>query len=218
LPSNLLMLIPLAMPQAGDEWVKTRITLINRLRNWRDQASWQDFFDTYCKLIHNSATKSGLTPTEAQDVVQETLVTVAKHIPTFKYDPSIGSFKSWLYNITRWRIADQFRKRDQFDTVADETGTGTRKVEKVANPASHDLEMIWDAEWEKGLLDSAVTKVRRQLDPQKFQIFDFYVNKDWPPEKVAQAFGISTSQVYLGKHRVTEMIKQEIGRLQKEIT
>jgi RNA polymerase sigma factor (sigma-70 family) len=206
------------MAQARDEWIETRVTLINRLKNWRDHASWRDFFDIYCKLIHDSAIKSGLTRTEAEDVVQETLVTVAKHIPTFKYDPSIGSFKSWLYNITRWRIADQFRKRDLVDSGLDETGTGTRRVEKIPNPASHDLDMVWDTEWEKSLLESAVTRVRRQIDPQKFQIFDFYVNKEWSPEKVAEAFGVSTNQVYLAKHRVIEMIKQEVGRLQKEIT
>jgi RNA polymerase sigma factor (sigma-70 family) len=206
------------MPETRNDWVETRVTLINRLRNWRDHASWQDFFDTYSKLIHDSAVKSGLTRSEAQDVVQETLVTVAQHIPTFKYDPSIGSFKSWLYNITRWRITDQFRKRELVDTDHEETGTGTRRVERVPNPISDDLDMIWNMEWEKGLLDSAVNKVRRQLDPQKFQMFDFYVNKEWSPEKVAQTFGVSTNEVYLAKHRVTEMIKQEVGRLQKEIT
>src|SRR5206468_6695174 len=37
---------------------------------------------------------------------------VAKNIDKLKYDPAIGSFKGWLLQITRWRIADQFRKRE----------------------------------------------------------------------------------------------------------
>src|SRR5208283_65702 len=101
------------MSEPMDELIPTRATLIQRLKNWRDQSSWQDFFDTYWKLIYGVARKGGLTAAEAEDVVQETLISVAKHMPTFKYDPSIGSFKSWLLNMTRWRIRDQFRKRRQ---------------------------------------------------------------------------------------------------------
>ena len=46
------------------------------------------------KLIYGVARKAGLTDVEAQDVVQETMASVAKHMPTFKYDPVIGSFKA----------------------------------------------------------------------------------------------------------------------------
>lgn len=208
------------MPQPRDEWIATRATLLDRLKDWQDRASWQDFFDIYSGLIFNLAIKSGLNRMEAEDAVQETLKVVADQIPTFKYDPAIGSFKSWLYNISRWRIVDQFRKRDAALSFAahQETGTGTRLVEKVADGSSENLEKIWNLELEKSLLDSAMSKVRRQMEPQKYQIFDFYVNKEWAPEKVAAAFGVSTNQVYLAKHRVTEMIKEEVARLQKEIT
>lgn len=99
------------MTKRPDELLPTRASLLKRLRNWQDQASWQDFFNTYWKLIYGVARKAGLTDAEAQDVLQETLVSVAKHIPTFKYDPTIGSFKAWLLNMTRWRIVGQFRKR-----------------------------------------------------------------------------------------------------------
>ena len=94
-----------------NELIPTRATLIERLKNWQDQSSWQDFFDTYWQLIYNVARKGGLTEAEAQDVVQETMVSVAKQMPKFQYDPAIGSFKAWLLNMTRWRIVDQFRKR-----------------------------------------------------------------------------------------------------------
>ena len=56
--------------QPDDEFIPTRATLIDRLKNWQDQASWQDFFDTYWKLIYGVARKSSLTETEAQEVVQ----------------------------------------------------------------------------------------------------------------------------------------------------
>jgi DNA-directed RNA polymerase specialized sigma24 family protein len=63
----------LIVQQADDEFIPTRATLINRLKNWQDQASWQDFFDTYWKLIYGLARKFGLNEEDAQDVVQETM-------------------------------------------------------------------------------------------------------------------------------------------------
>src|ERR1700736_2304776 len=91
--------------------VATRRSLVDRLANWDDQKRWQEFFDTYWKLIYSTARKSGLTDAEAQEVVQETVITVAKKIGKLRYDPAAGSVKGWLLHITRWRIADQFRKR-----------------------------------------------------------------------------------------------------------
>jgi RNA polymerase sigma factor (sigma-70 family) len=208
------------MTEPKDELIPTRATLIQRLKDWQDQSSWQDFFDTYWKLIYGTAIKSGLTATEAQDAVQETMISVAKHMPSFKYDPAIGSFKTWLLNMTRWRITDQLRKRGPFvacHSSSDDTATGTRTVDKVVDPMSQDLDALWNAEWEKTLLYAAVAKVKRQLEPQKFQIFDMYVNKEWAPEKVAATFGISVDQVYLAKHRMMELIKKEVKRLEREV-
>ena len=206
------------MGQHLDELIPTRASLIQRLKDWQDQSSWQDFFDTYWKLIYGVALKGGLTPAEAQDVVQETMISVAKHMPAFKYDSKIGSFKTWLLNMTRWRITDQLRKRGPFVTghsAFEETATGTRMMDKVVDPMSRDLDALWDAEWEKNLLDAAMAKVKRRLDPRKYQIFDLYVNKEWPPERVAATFGISVDQVYLAKHRTTELIKEEVKKLEQ---
>jgi hypothetical protein len=94
-----------------EEFIPTRYTLLSRLQNWEDNESWKDFFDTYWRLIYSLARKSGLTEVEAQDAVQETVISVAKHIHKFRRDRKLGSFKGWLRNITRWRIADQLRKR-----------------------------------------------------------------------------------------------------------
>src|SRR5437773_2232587 len=87
------------MKNDPDELLATRWTLIERLKNWDDQESWRQFFDTYWKLIYGVAIKSGLTH-EAQDVVQETVISVCKSMHTFKADPVYGSFKAWLLNLT----------------------------------------------------------------------------------------------------------------------
>ena len=203
-----------------DEIIRTRVTLLNRLKVWDDQASWQEFFDIYWKLIYGVARKAGLTEAEAQDVVQETMLSVAKHMPTFKYDPAIGKFKAWLLNMTRWRITDQFRKRGPaiaHRANAEDTAR-TATVERVPDENLPDLDAVFEADWEKNLLAAALTNLKSRIDPQQFQIFDFYVNKEWPPEKVAQTFKVTVNQVYLAKTRVTEKLREEVGRLEQEVT
>src|SRR5437867_7448085 len=97
--------------QDTDELLPTRRSLLTRLKQWDDQESWRDFFNTYWKLVYGVALKAGLSDAEAQEVVQETVISVAKQMQDFKYDPAVGSFKSWLLQLTRRRIVDQFRKR-----------------------------------------------------------------------------------------------------------
>jgi RNA polymerase sigma-70 factor (ECF subfamily) len=209
------------MPAPADPLYQTRATLIVRLKNWQDQASWQEFFDTYWRLIYGVARKSGMTDAEAQDVVQETMVAVAKHMPTFTYDPKLGSFKAWLLNMTRWRILDEFRKRRTVDMRPPETGDSTTRtsfINRVADPAGQQFDEVWELEWQQNLLAAALDHVKHHMDPQKYQIFDLYVNQGWAPEKVAQSFGIPVDQVYLAKHRVTQAIKSEVERLEKEMS
>jgi RNA polymerase sigma-70 factor (ECF subfamily) len=206
----------------ASELIPTRATLLEKLKNLHNQTSWQEFFDTYWQLIYCVARKAGLTEAEAQDAVQETLMAVAKNIPTFKYDPALGSFKAWLLNMARWRIADQFRKRGPLirhrkKSITQST-TSTATVEAIPDPAGASLNQIWEAEWQTKLLEAAVQNVKRRIDPQKYQVFDCYVNKGWDAAKVAKTFDISTDQVYVDKHRITKLIKDEVARLQKGLT
>jgi RNA polymerase sigma factor (sigma-70 family) len=204
------------VPNLDDEFIPTRATLLQRLKNWEDQSSWQDFFETYWKFIYGVARKSGLSEDDAQDLVQETMVSVAKHMPNFKYDPETGSFKAWLQTLVRWRISDHVRKRAQTPGRVELSADQTWALKEIPD-ASQTLNQIYEEEWQKNLVEAAIAKVKVRLDPQKYQIFDFYVNKGWPTEKVATAFNISVSQVYLAKNRITEMIKAEVKRLETEM-
>ena len=208
------------MQEPGDELIPTQASLLLRLKDWRDQASWQRFFDTYWRLIYGVARQSGLNDVESQEVVQETMVAVANHMPSFKYDPAKGSFKTWLLNMTRWRIIDQVRKRTRGvarDSLASFEGeTGTNVIERVIDPAGNALDALWEAEWQNTLLQAALASVKRRVEPQNYQLFDFYVNKGWAAAKVAQTFNVDVNQVYMAKHRVTEMLTAEVARLDRE--
>jgi RNA polymerase sigma factor (sigma-70 family) len=202
------------MAEANDELISTRTTLLERLKDWKDDSSWQEFFNIYSKLIRGVAIRSGLTVAEAEDVVQETMFAVVKHIPDFKYDRKVGSFKQWLLNMSRWRICDQFRRRGNLTTQLPSDVAGETKLLSIlVDEKSVDFNEHWEAEWQKCVLDTAIKKVKTGLDTEKYQIFDFLINKQWPSEKVAKSFGISVNQVYVAKHRITELIKKEVERL-----
>jgi len=193
----------------------TRRSLVDRLANWDDQRRWQDFFDTYWKLIYSAAQKSGLTDTEAQEVVQETVITVAKKIGKLRYDPALGSFKGWLLQITRWRIADQFRRRDSVQTQRERSDDDrkTATIERLPDLNVVDLDVLWEREWQENLFDAAIARVKKKVDPKQFQIFDCYVRKEWPAQKVAAQLRVSVGQVYLARHRVSALIKKEVKTL-----
>jgi RNA polymerase sigma-70 factor (ECF subfamily) len=163
--------------------------------------------------------EAGLTETEAQEVVQETLITVAKKIDHLKYDPAIGSFKGWLLNITRWRIADQFRKRnragEQLARTRRDEGEETATIERIADPAGFDLDAAWDEEWHRNLLQAATERVKKKVSGKQYQIFDCYVLKEWPVQKVAKELRVSVAQVYLAKHRLSALLKKELGRVER---
>ncbi|HLP78424.1 MAG TPA: sigma-70 family RNA polymerase sigma factor [Candidatus Paceibacterota bacterium] len=202
-----------------DELIPTRATLLNRLKNLQDDPSWQDFYNIYSRLIRDLAIKAGMGRAEAEDVLQETMLAVARQMPTFKYDPSLGSFKSWLFTIAKCRIADQLRRRNpEYAENGGDTETGTRTVERIPDPAFKYLATDWEADWEKSVLAAAIANVKRRVDPEKYQIFDLAMNKEMASEKIAEFFSVTTNQVYLVKHRITELIREEVERLKTEMT
>jgi RNA polymerase sigma factor (sigma-70 family) len=205
------------LPDKHDELIPTRASLLARLKNLEDHDSWQNFFDTYWKLIYGVCTKRGLSPSEAEDVVQETMCAIVKHMPNFSYDRNLGSFKSWLLNMVRWRIADQYRKRAVVKNMPRQSSANdTKAIEEFPDLETQQLQSIWDKEWEQALLEAAIVKTRRTINPKKLQIFDLVVRQQVPPNDVAKTFNISVNQVYLVKHRVTQQIKVEVERLKRQ--
>lgn len=216
-------------PSAGatrDELIPTRWSLLNRLKDLEDQQSWQEFFDTYWKLIYAVARKAGLSDAEAQDAVQETVISVVKKIGEFKCDPAAGAFKTWLLKLTRWRILNQLKKRQALPAVnagdwltasvphrSDDDTRRTATVERISDPAGVELEAVWNEEWEKNLAEAAMERVRRQVKAKQFQMFELYVLQQWPVRDVTRMLGVSAAQVYLAKHRLGHLLRKELRRL-----
>jgi len=200
--------------------IQTQLSLLSRLRDLDDHESWRTFFDRYWKLIFNVARRTGLDESNAQDVVQETVVAVARKLPGFRYDPQRGSFKQWLLRITHRRIADHLRKvyREplRVDIDLDLLEEDEIHGALASDPAAERLRQAWEDEWEKALFDAAVASVRHQVNPKQFQVFDYCVLQGWPASKVAATLGLNAAQVYLAKHRVSQAVKRMVWQLNTE--
>ncbi len=202
------------------ELLPTRASLLTRLHDWDDQDGWREFFDTYWRLIFNVARRAGLNEAEAQDVVQETLLAVAKKMPGFRYDPARGSFKSWLLLNVRSRIVEHWRRRASASahlvTPAAEPSTGTGLVERIAGPDGPELEAVWQKEWEANLLQAALERTKAKVSARQYLIFDLATLKEAPLAKITRTLGVNVAQVYLAKHRVGKVLKAELERLHQE--
>ena len=199
---------------------RTRRSLIMRLGDWKDQRSWDEFYRTYWRLIYSVALKAGLREDEAWDVVQETVLTIAKQSLRNAYDPERGSFKMWLWNVTRWRINDQFRQRgkapQQANTAEDAATTTREPVENVPDTSSNNFSQIWEREWQQNVMKAALERVKMRVSPRQFQIFECNVLQGMNATDVRRLLGVSMTQVYLAKHRVGSVLKKEIEYIREQ--
>ena len=208
------------MTLVPNDSIATRQSLLGRLSNLNDNESWRTFFDTYWKLIYNVARRSGLDDAVAQDVVQDTVIAVAREMPRFHYDPARGSFKQWLFRITRRRVCDQLRRAYRQPPRADISIESLEDEEANEDLAAISdapiLDAAWDSEWEQQVFEAAVDAVRARVNPKHFQVFDYCVLKEWPAAKVAAILGLNAAQVYLAKHRVAAAVKRAAREINAE--
>lgn len=203
-----------------EELLPTRRSLLDRLRDWEDQASWREFFNTYWKFIYSVAIRSGLSDQEAEDVVQETILSIAKKMPEFVYDPAVCSFKGWLMHVTRLRIVDQLRRRQpafQQTPAGDRDSRQTPTVERIPDAAAGaQQDAAWDDEWERNLVDAAMERVKLRVKPEHYQIFYLSAVKGLKTGEVARMLQVNIGQVYLIRHRLAKEVKREVIRLKEQ--
>lgn len=203
------------MDAISDSSLATRRSLLSRLRDADDAGSWQAFFDLYWRLLYNVARRAGLAETDAQDVVQDTLLAVSREMPGFRYDPARGSFKQWLATLTRRRVSDHLRKVYREPPRAG-MGPDTFEREGGSAPARDEFAEMWGQEWEQAVLHAAIADVRAHVNPRHFQVFDYCVLKEWPVAQVAATLDMNAAQVYLARHRVAQAVKRAAKRINKE--
>jgi RNA polymerase sigma-70 factor (ECF subfamily) len=207
------------MDEGTLQTLATRASLLRRLKDCDDHESWQQFFDLYRDLIHSFALKAGLTESEAEEVVQETVIGVARKIPEFEYQPDKCSFKTWLLNQTVWRIKDQFRKRlpsVQAGLTSDDPAR-TATVERIADTSEQILAALWEKDWQRTVLTVALQRVKQSANLKDCQMFDLHVVRGLGAREVALSMGVTVARVYLAKHRIGKLVQRQMVGLEKNV-
>jgi len=199
----------------------TRSSLLNRLRNVEDDEGWRRFFETYWRLIYNVAMKSGLSESHAQDLVQETVISVARKMPEFRYDRTKGSFKQWLLLITRRRIQDHFRRLYRSLPMAhgrlEQSELSLESIPSPMLPPDAEIAQAWESEWRDHVFQLALARVRERANPKQYQVFDYCVLQNVRASEAARMLGLSAAQVYLAKHRMTQAVKRAAAEIEVEL-
>src|SRR5205823_4142637 len=139
-----------------------------------------------------------------------------------------GSFKAWLLRQTRWRVVDQFRKRDKFSLPPEggdavhrgvmrrsDDATGTATENRIPDPASPDLERGWDTEWEKHMLRVALERLKAAASPKQFQMFDLHALQGLSAAQTAKTVGASVMGVHMATSRLRRRLQREIAGLEQ---
>lgn len=201
--------------------LRTRPTLLFRLRDWQDETSWSEFYRLYHNYVYGCVRRSGLSHADAEEVTQDVFRHVAEKVGEFESNPARGSFRGWLLNLTRWRIIDKVRTRKPHErqppgrNADPDDANRTRTIERL--PDGGDAEAAWDDEWRHHLLETALARLARRVPAKHFQVFDLYQRQEWPVLRVAKELGLNAAAVYLITHRLTKQLKVEVAALRKRL-
>jgi RNA polymerase sigma-70 factor, ECF subfamily len=203
------------LPPNVSDSLQTRASLLSRVKDLEDAASWEEFFRTYARMVQGLARQRGLSSHEAEEVAQEVFDRVARTIHQFQRAPHAGAFRSWLFRLTRWRADDKRRRRSPFSRAAiperPDGESGTPIIERL--PAPEDARAELEQQARRQLIESLFRQLEQRVPPKQLQIFQLIMIDEVPAVRVAKMFGLSPTHVYVIKHRVLQKLREEFDRL-----
>jgi RNA polymerase sigma-70 factor (ECF subfamily) len=183
----------------------TRPSLLLRIRDRSDAAAWAEFDSIYRPMLSRIAAARGLDPATADDIVQECMAAVHRHIGGFQYDPERGRFKGWL----RTLVNNRFRNllRDKHDYLA-ESEDFKRPQEREQSP-----EDLFDQMWREEHLKHCLRQIRDEVEDSTFRAFVAYVIEEQSVESVCEELRMSPNQVHAIKSRLTRRLHARMTEL-----
>ena len=173
----------------------TSKTLLEKISSG-DEISWDEFYRKYAPVIKAVAKYKGIEY-DADDICQQVMMHFFKQSKTFKFDPGIAKFRTYLGRIVSWKIVDYYRKKRE-----------KLSGELNAVPVDAEMDKIYMAEWHKVIIAEAEDELRKRVSPDTFQAYQLYAVQGRPVEKVAAFLECSVNQVYQAKKRCFAMMRE----------
>jgi RNA polymerase sigma-70 factor (ECF subfamily) len=196
---------------AGNQLSQTSPTLLGRLRQApADEPAWQAFVERYGPKIYGWCRQWGLPDLDAEDVTQNVLVILARHLRTFQYDPQ-RRFRAWLRTVTRHALSDFLAERTRPDR-----GSGDSEVLGVLKgiAAREDLLVRLEEQFDQELMEEAMARVRLRVEPHNWEAFRLTAWEGLSAEAVAQQLGLRITAVFKAKSRILQLLREEIAKLE----
>jgi RNA polymerase sigma factor (sigma-70 family) len=193
---------------------KTRVSLLARLKSGGDDRAWEEFVELYAPVIYGFARKRGLQDADAADLMQEVLRSVARNASRMDYDPRRGTFRGWLYTVTRNKIynflsGQKHRPRAFGDTNAQE------RLDALPD-ASIPPDADWEREYQRQLSAQAMEIVRNEFHANSWKAFWGTAVEGRSANDVGQELGMSPGAVYVAKSRIIARLREVVQRLRAE--
>jgi RNA polymerase sigma factor (sigma-70 family) len=193
----------------------TRVTLLARIRDGRDTDAWGEFVRLYGPVVYGFARNRGLQDADAADLMQDVMRSVARNAAKMEYDPARGTFRGWLYTVTRNKIynflsAQKNRPRASGDPDAREQLDAAPAREEDGPDAD------WEKEYQRRLTDQAMELVKDEFQPATWKAFWQTAIDGLSAAEVGTALGMSPGAVYVAKSRVLARLRAEVRRMVDE--
>jgi len=195
------------MPKRSDK--DTSLTLMMRVKqDPADPQAWDEFVQRYQPIIRAWCLRWGSQPSDADDVAQQVLVRLLGAMKKYHYDP-VASFRGWLKTVTHnaWLDFVGARRRT--------SGKDHEHLASIADShdASADLENEMEQAFQQELLELAMRRVEERVKPTTWKAFRLTHVENLSGTEAAERLKVPVSQVYVARHRVVKLLKEELQGL-----
>ncbi|MBY0523838.1 MAG: sigma-70 family RNA polymerase sigma factor [Gemmataceae bacterium] len=192
----------------------TRASLLVRLRDPQDRDAWQQFFQVYSSVVYGFARRRGLQDADAADLMQDVLRRVASAAGKLDYDPRRGTFRGWLFTVTRNRLYDFLNRRQKQVQAAG----GSDMQERLDGQAAtaNNADPLWDQEYQRGVAYWAMERIRPEFQEKTWQAFWLTAVDGKTPQEVAGQLQMSAGAIYVAKSRVLARLRTEVQQWQDD--
>lgn len=196
-----------------DDSPLTRASLLVQLRDGTNHGAWQEFMKLYGPVVYGFARKRGLQDADAADLMQDVLRSVSTSIGRLDYDPTQGTFRGWLFTITRNKIFNFLSARRIRPQGSGDSSTN-RMLDQ--HPDVNDGSETWEMEYQRRMAAIAMERVKGEFQANTWRAFWMTAVEGAAVSDVARETGLSTGAIYVAKSRVLARLKEEVERMQRQ--
>ncbi|NQZ56169.1 MAG: sigma-70 family RNA polymerase sigma factor [Lentisphaeraceae bacterium] len=195
--------------------LNTRMTLLAKIKNQHDEASWADFVTYYKAYLFKVIHTMGVNNPECEDLVQRVLLKVWEEIPSFDYQRERGKFRSWLTRIA-WNFVRKYFRTSRRMTKALEDGQFPKLEPYLKETMPADIENLFQQEWEAYIAQMAWKNVSPTLNETVRSVFQLVI-EEVDDQNIAEQLNVPLPTLRVYKSRVKIKLCREIKRLENEL-